>query len=163
MDLIPKPNGTYLLEDGSRALPAAASGATVKAPDGNAVISIANRLKELRKKRGLTQKQTAAALKLTETGYQNYEAGRSTPLPIVLKSLASFFNVSPEYLKGESDDSRSEIPDSPETEFVRKVLEMVGGDSFLNDGKFIDELLYLINHDIDYLKRQYEKPKEKNR
>lgn len=62
------------------------------------------RLAAERKSHGLTQKQLAAAVGLSEVGLQNYEAGRRKPAFDVLISLADYFNVSLDYLVGRSED-----------------------------------------------------------
>ena len=59
-----------------------------------------NRLRELRKKKGLTMKQVASEIGLPYTTYVNYEKGdRDLGTEISIK-LADFFNVSIDYLLG---------------------------------------------------------------
>ena len=67
-------------------------------------MDFSNRLVELRKNHGLTQKQLANGLSLSEIGIQNYEGRRRKPAYDVLISLADFFNVSLDYLVGRSDN-----------------------------------------------------------
>lgn len=67
-------------------------------------MDFANRLVELRKNQGLTQKQLANDICLSEIGIQNYEGRRRKPAYDVLISLADFFNVSLDYLVGRSDN-----------------------------------------------------------
>lgn len=62
------------------------------------------RLLFLRKSRGLTQKQLADALALSEIAIQNYEARRRRPAFDVLLALADYFGVSLDYLVGRSDE-----------------------------------------------------------
>lgn len=57
------------------------------------------RIKELRKQRGLTQKQMAAEFNVTERNYQRYEATDSPSNETLLK-LAKFFEVSTDDLVG---------------------------------------------------------------
>lgn len=61
------------------------------------------RLLFLRKSRGLTQKQLADALALSEIAIQNYEARRRRPAFDVLLALADYFGVSLDYLVGRTD------------------------------------------------------------
>ena len=61
------------------------------------------RIKTLRKNRGLTQKQVAEGLKMTERNYQRYEADKIKPTYDGLNALADFFNVSVDYLMGRTD------------------------------------------------------------
>lgn len=60
--------------------------------------------KKVRLEKGLTQKQVAAALGITEQAYQRYEYGKTVPSALVLISLADYFDVSLDYLVGRSDD-----------------------------------------------------------
>lgn len=58
------------------------------------------RLKELRVKNGLQQKEIAAALNISKQAYSNYELGQREPSIDMLCSLADYFNVSVDYLLG---------------------------------------------------------------
>ena len=63
-----------------------------------------DRLKLLRKNKKLTQKQVAAFLEITERHYRVYEAGKvDAPLSKLIK-LKNFYNVTLDYLVGESDN-----------------------------------------------------------
>ncbi|MCL2698453.1 MAG: helix-turn-helix domain-containing protein [Oscillospiraceae bacterium] len=60
-------------------------------------------LKELRKAKGLTQKQLGEMLGGSERGIQNYELGTSKPYHDLLIALADYFGVSVDYLVGRTD------------------------------------------------------------
>ena len=60
------------------------------------------RVKELRIAKGLTQRQMAEALGITERSYQRYEAD-NTPNTETLTKLADFFGVSTDYLLGRAN------------------------------------------------------------
>lgn len=60
--------------------------------------------KKIRTEKGLTQKQVADGIGITEQAYQRYEYGKTVPSALVLISLADFFDVSLDYLVGRSDD-----------------------------------------------------------
>ena len=62
------------------------------------------RLRLLRSEKGVSQKQVAENLGITEVGYQNYEVGRRKPNFDVIPSIADFFNVSTDYLLGRTDN-----------------------------------------------------------
>lgn len=57
-----------------------------------------DRLKELRNKKGVTQKQVANDTGLSESTYQSYELARKEPSLNSAKKLADYFNVSIDYL-----------------------------------------------------------------
>ena len=65
---------------------------------------VAQRIKELRIARGLTQRNVADALQMAETTYQVYEHGRKKPGQDRLISFADFFDVSLDYLVGRTDN-----------------------------------------------------------
>lgn len=56
------------------------------------------RLKELRKERGLRQKDVAQLLNITQMSYSYYERGLREPEIALLIKLAELFNVSVDYL-----------------------------------------------------------------
>lgn len=62
------------------------------------------RVKHVRSAMGLSQRDVAGALDMSQQGYQSYEIGRKTPSFDMLLRLADFFNVSLDYLVGRSDD-----------------------------------------------------------
>lgn len=59
----------------------------------------------LRKARGLTQKQVATEIGLSEIAIQNYESGRRKPAYNALLALADYFDVSVDYLMGRTVNS----------------------------------------------------------
>lgn len=67
------------------------------------MIDFGSRLKEIRKSKGVTQKQLAVAIGASERGIQNYELNERKPAFDVLIALADYFNVSLDYLVGRSD------------------------------------------------------------
>lgn len=67
-------------------------------------MSFADRLKQLRLSRNLTQKQVYEAIGMSAIGYQRYEYGEREPAYQKLIALADNFDVSLDYLVGRSDD-----------------------------------------------------------
>ena len=61
------------------------------------------RLRELRKEQGLTQREMAEACSVKPRTYQDYEYDKSYPTVAGLIFLADFFDVSTDYLLGRSD------------------------------------------------------------
>lgn len=62
-----------------------------------------DRLKALRKEKGLTQVKLGALLNYGYTAIANYESGRNQPGIADLKKIASIFDVSLDYLLGVTD------------------------------------------------------------
>ncbi len=62
-----------------------------------------SRLKELRNSKGLTQKQLAKELNVTDDSIFSWEKGRSQPSIENLIMLCKFFGVSSDYLLGLED------------------------------------------------------------
>lgn len=62
------------------------------------------RLKELRKERGLTQKQLAEVLETADDSIFSWEKGRSQPSIETLQKICNYFNVSADYLIGLKND-----------------------------------------------------------
>ena len=70
--------------------------------------SIAQRLKPLRKGKGLTQAKMAELLGMTDRNYQRFEYGKVNVTARTLIFLADYFGVTTDYLlgreKGEKED-----------------------------------------------------------
>ena len=66
-------------------------------------IFLGRRLKELRKEKGLTQKELAEKLNLNSVTYLHYEKAQREPPLSVLADMAKFFDVSIDFLLGLSD------------------------------------------------------------
>ena len=82
------------------------------------------RLQSLRKEKGLTQKQLAERLNTSISSIISYENAQRFPSTAVIGLLLRFFNVSREYLLGETDERGGEYTwDDPEImEAVRESL-----------------------------------------
>ena len=66
--------------------------------------SFPDRLKELRKSKGIAQKELANLLGLKhERSYRFYEEGKADPPTSKMQILAEYFNVSTDYLLGLTD------------------------------------------------------------
>ena len=71
--------------------------------DEENVTPFSERVKELRKKNHLTQKQAAAELGIRYTAYQAYEYGKSEPNLEHLQQLADLFDVTLDELMGRNE------------------------------------------------------------
>jgi len=63
-------------------------------------VEFGNRLKELRKQKGLTQQQLADRIGVTKSVISFYELKERAPSPEVLIKLSYIFHVSTDYLLG---------------------------------------------------------------
>jgi transcriptional regulator with XRE-family HTH domain len=59
-----------------------------------------NRIRELRRKRGISQARLAAELSVHQTAVSQWETGRTEPDIVSAKIIADFFNVSLDFLLG---------------------------------------------------------------
>lgn len=62
------------------------------------------RLRELRQEKKLSQADVAEFLQISRQAYNFYETGKREPDNETLQKLASFFNVSTDYLLGRTDE-----------------------------------------------------------
>ncbi|MBY5034155.1 helix-turn-helix domain-containing protein [Streptococcus gallolyticus] len=85
---------------------------------------LAERLKQLRKEAGLTQKQVAEFLQVAQNSYSNWEKGIRTPLNPTIDKLAELFQVSSEFLKGNTEDRNIDTSSQPEIFFRKAVSDM---------------------------------------
>ena len=63
------------------------------------------RIRELRNDNGLTQKQIAKLLSVSQNTYSQYEIGVSRFPPDAVVKLAEYYNVSVDYLVGLTDET----------------------------------------------------------
>lgn len=119
------------------------------------MITMAQRIQQLRAERGVSSPALSAALGLPRTAIEKFEAGRQTPTQDQQQKLASFFGVSAFYLRGESDD-RTQMSDWMDGAFLdepspapvparpaKKAAVSEDGavfDAFLNSKKFQEAL-----------------------
>ena len=91
------------------------------------------RLKELRKKAKLNQKQVADVLGLTVSAYGNYELGQREPTIESLCKLADYYGVTVDYLIGHDIKSIIDRPDSAIAEnFIREFGDFFSDETFQN-------------------------------
>ena len=64
------------------------------------------RIRSLREDADLSQRQVAAMLGMSQTGYSKYETGENDIPTAILIRLARFYNTSIDYLLGESDQRK---------------------------------------------------------
>ena len=65
--------------------------------------TLSDRLIQLKREKGLLQKDIAVAIGISLRSYQRYETGERNPDSETLIKLADFFGVSTDYLLGRTD------------------------------------------------------------
>ena len=88
------------------------------------IISISERIKELREKQNLTQSGLAKKLNMTRSAVNAWEMGISVPNVEKLVELSSLFNVSVDYLLGINNSFNINISNLSEEE-KKLVLNLV--------------------------------------
>ena len=64
------------------------------------------RLRDLREDKDLSQKELAKIIGMSQTGYSKYETGENDIPTGILIALARFYNVSIDYLLGETNEKQ---------------------------------------------------------
>ncbi|WP_036372618.1 helix-turn-helix domain-containing protein [Neomoorella thermoacetica] len=114
--------------------------------------TLGDKIKQLRKKKDLTQDELASILHVNRATLANWEINRAVPDPATLQRLADFFNVSVDYLLGRTDNPnlsqhRSTIEDDwPE---VSNVLRRCGRKPTLEERRRIARIIKAAIEDTD--------------
>lgn len=66
-----------------------------------------NRIKELREKAGLSQRELAEKLGVSKQAVSDYENGKTAPSVKTIELIANIFHVKPDYIAEWFDDSNS--------------------------------------------------------
>lgn len=69
------------------------------------MVELAEKLKSLRKRAGLTQQQVADAVDIKRSAYAYYEIGKSFPKLAVMKKLAALYSISVDELIGDEQEA----------------------------------------------------------
>ena len=88
------------------------------------MVTMAQRIEELRTERGLSRPGLAAALGLPKNAIEKFETGRQSPTKEQVQALADYFAVSVFYLRGESGDRTRQ--DAWLDAVIRELLEGMG-------------------------------------
>ncbi len=75
------------------------------------------RLRQLRRARGMTQQELAQKLNMTKASVSAYETSGKYPSVEVLRKLAELFRVSADYLLGLADDNRMDFTPLTDEQF----------------------------------------------
>lgn len=94
---------------------------------------IADKIKQLRTSRGMTQTDLAKKLNITRSSLNAWEMGISTPSTAYLVELSTLFHVSTDYLLGLDNTSTLDISNLSEQE-IKIVYDLV---QYFRDNKKI--------------------------
>lgn len=61
-------------------------------------MAVSDRLKTAREKKGLTQRQVARAIGVSQPAYCNFESGYKVPSLVIAKSISNVLGVTIDYL-----------------------------------------------------------------
>ncbi|MDV5976583.1 UNVERIFIED_CONTAM: helix-turn-helix transcriptional regulator [Streptococcus canis] len=116
------------------------------------------RLKELRKKSNLTQKDMAEYFGTSQPSYQAWESGKRNPNSESLDKIANFFNVSTDYLLGNTDIKNPDEINLSDFEILfRKTSDKLSDEEKLELEKDLKRVLFERQKIID------ERIKERNK
>lgn len=110
------------------------------------MITLADRLKELRKANKLTQSELGNILGVGKTTISMYETGNSTPNDEIKMIISEYFNVSLDYLLGKTDIKN--YTDDP------NITIALHSDTDYDD--LPEEAKKEINGFIEYVKQKYQ-------
>ena len=79
------------------------------------------RLRELREKKNLLQKDIAKLLNITTSAYGYYEQGKRDPDTQVINLLADFYGVSSDHILGRKNNSTSESKNSKQNSLITDI------------------------------------------
>ena len=89
-------------------------------------MTFGERLKRLRKQKGLTQQQVADVLNIQKATYSGYETGRREPDVPKIKTLAKLFGVSGDEILGSEFASKEPALTPPELDHIKKYRTLDG-------------------------------------
>ena len=107
------------------------------------MITLADRLKELRKSNNLTQEELGKILGVGKTTISMYENGNSTPNDEIKLKIADYFNTSVDYLLGKTNIKNSEPTIALHSDYEYDELPKEAKDE--------------INNFIEFVKQKYKK------
>lgn len=112
------------------------------------MITLAQRITELRTQKGMSRPELSLALGLPKTAVEKFETGRQTPTQEQQKKMAAYFGVSLFYLRGESNDPTTQdswmtgsIPDEPVVEAPPRPRRAPAPHPPVKEGSMLDPIL----------------------
>ncbi|MBA4543434.1 MULTISPECIES: helix-turn-helix domain-containing protein [Thermoactinomyces] len=110
-------------------------------------MDLGTRLKALRNKAKLSQKDLAEKLGINRVTYSQYEVNRREPDIDTLQKIADFYEISLDYLAGRTDHqtSKKESKDIDRTQDMLNAIESGDLKKLIEIMKELDELYYVEN------------------
>lgn len=103
-----------------------------------------NNVRELRKRKGIQQKELAIEIGVSNATVSDWEHGRKNPSGERLRKLADFFDVDPPVVLGHSEPQNVFVPENPEVcgkteteQIIEKLLEALGNQPRTEEAKNI--------------------------
>ncbi len=84
---------------------------------------LGNKIRELRKKANLTQKQLADKLGISEQSVAHYESNRRSPDPYMLRKIASLFDTSIDFLLGNEPSAKFKEQTEDNQELLKSISD----------------------------------------
>jgi transcriptional regulator with XRE-family HTH domain len=107
---------------------------------------LGKRLRYLREKSNLKQKEIAKKLNLSDFQLSRYENGKSKPDPLLIARMARFYGTTTDYLLGLSNHPQlTEKEDREADKYVKELMKLL-------EGKPDDERARLEERILDYTK-----------
>ncbi len=104
------------------------------------ILTITERLKDLRKKRGLTLKELSEAVDVSKSALGTYETGDFKDIsPFSVVKLATFYGVSTDYLLGVSNIEKEADAEIHELHLTNDALNVLKGATF--NGMLLSEVM----------------------
>lgn len=133
----------------------------------NELLKIGDKIKELRKEKGVTQKQAAEELNISYSTYSNYENNNRTPDIETLCDIADYLGVNVSILLGTPDVNEHDIYFDFLSVFTDWIVERGYSFDFSHDGKLFVEnggyqSVYLTKNGQKYAFSPYELKKYQN-
>jgi len=112
------------------------------------------RLRDLREKNNLQQKELAKELNVLEATVSMWETGKRIPYSDMLIKIANYFKVSIDYLLGNEHNSKKQEEQLNEQEVLKKALQKVGFMEKNEDlsNEELNKLMKFVNANKEFLK-----------
>lgn len=81
-------------------------------------------LKNLRNRKGLSQRELADRLKINRSTYARYETSSTQPDYETLKKLAQFHDVTVDYILGMSNEKRPQLTEKDERDIAKRIAAL---------------------------------------